>query len=742
MSLAFLAGAAQAVLGLPPQAAARCASPAAVPVFAWTRSDIEVDESAGSVLLVVTNLGSRLAATLDYKVWPATATAGNPDADFALPPEPPLVFLDGQSASSITIPILDDAQHEATEYFMVNLVSASCGGITNTPLAIVWILDNDEATTNSLTQIVPPGPLPPLGALQVHLEPPSARGQWRFAWENHWRDGGLVVGGLPRGNYAVVFKPVSAYREPLDTILPVLAEVTNDYSFQYTNTSPPQLGSLTVTLEPPMLATNADLAQRAQWQLEGETAWRDSGASLHALPAQGYAVHFKHVPNWWEPSPHHVSVAANRDNQLVARYYVAGQAQGIEPVPLDFETDVLTSYERSLPYACAGQILSDVGWASGFVVRERVVLTAAHAVFNDVTLSFVPEVKWFFQRHAGTYEPPPLLARGWFVLSGYAAQRTAEATPGIASVASQNLDVATLFFLEPAGRGGYGGYLVSSRAPGQWLFSSTLHTLIGYPMDLVSETNRGKLHATPIQSLSFQQIQNQVFSARTLKNYPGCVGSPLCLQEDDDIFYPAAILVGGEPQVMLRAIGSNVVALINAADYASHQSQHSTGGGPYLWGSGLEFSSLAYGFLDIRFRPPELEGGGGAYRFLEDTNFTIYTANTNRFACLAKECYTLEFLPVAGYLAPVGRHVQLGAGESNVVVGCYRAWGSNHFDASGRLWAVGTSGSVYRVEHADALPPARGWTLVQRFMLTNRAHVVTNALPAAGAGFYRAVLEP
>jgi hypothetical protein len=47
------------------------------------------------------------------------------------------------------------------------------------------------------------------------------------------------------------------------------------------------------------------------------------------------------------------------------------------------------------------------------------VLTAAHVVFNDETLSFVGEVNWFFQKHAGDFDPKPSKARG--VAAGNAA---------------------------------------------------------------------------------------------------------------------------------------------------------------------------------------------------------------------------------------------------------------------------------------------------------------------------------
>ena len=70
-----------------------------------------------------------------------------------------------------------------------------------------------------------------------------------------------------------------------------------------------------------------------------------------------------------------------------------------------------------------------------------VVLTAAHVVFDDRALTYLPAsgVKWFFQRHAGVYEPAPQTPRGWVVLGGYAAQRTADATPGVTAGAPRGV---------------------------------------------------------------------------------------------------------------------------------------------------------------------------------------------------------------------------------------------------------------------------------------------------------------
>ena len=76
----------------------------------------------------------------------------------------------------------------------------------------------------------------------------------------------------------------------------------------------------------------------------------------------------------------------------------------------------------------------------------------------------MPGVRWFFQYESGEFETPAQIPRGSYVLSGYAAQRAVDNSPGAASTASRELDAAALYFYEPTARGGQSGYLGSNSA--------------------------------------------------------------------------------------------------------------------------------------------------------------------------------------------------------------------------------------------------------------------------------------
>ena len=49
------------------------------------------------------------------------------------------------------------------------------------------------------------------------------------------------------------------------------------------------------------------------------------------------------------------------------------------------------------------------------MVKQRVVATAAHVVWDDGTLSAATGLQWLFQRDKGTCEPKPQIPRGLYV---------------------------------------------------------------------------------------------------------------------------------------------------------------------------------------------------------------------------------------------------------------------------------------------------------------------------------------
>ena len=240
---------------------------------------------------------------------------------------------------------------------------------------------------------------------------------------------------------------------------------------------------------------------------------------------------------------------------------------------------------------------TDVGYGSGVAVETNVVLTAAHLVFNDQTLSFVSQAYWFYQQETGVFAPDPLPARGFYVLSGYAAQRTNDVLGGLgpdqSSPQSRNMDVAALYFQTPAANGGYGGFLPSDATPNPWLASTAEKLLTGYPVDGsqfgISTITNGVMYETGPQTTPFglatdPVADQQVYTAPWLLSYPGNSGGPLYVQYDG-YYYPAGVYLGSlyngtVPYASaVRAIDSNVVNLVNLAASLGDTGTNYSGGG-------------------------------------------------------------------------------------------------------------------------------------------------------------------
>ena len=219
----------------------------------------------------------------------------------------------------------------------------------------------------------------------------------------------------------------------------------------------PKTGSLIVNLSPAAVASAAVLTQRGQWRRKGESLWRDSGSVQTNLNEGAHALEFKPADGYAKPSDLTVNIVANKSSAYSATYVVSETAPGLPPTVVPASSVDSTTF----PYAFDGQISTEAGSGSGFVMKEPVVLTAAHVVYDDSKFDFAKQVRWYFQRYRNAFEPTSQKPRGWYVSDSYSSQRRLENTPGVSSPRVKNLDAAALYFTTPAGRGGYGGYLAS-----------------------------------------------------------------------------------------------------------------------------------------------------------------------------------------------------------------------------------------------------------------------------------------
>lgn len=543
-----------------------------------------------------------------------------------------------------------------------DVVISNAGGTATSAAAVLSVNNLAEFTQQA------PGPLPDVsGFVVVNLLPPDLAGRaWRFVGEQQWRDSGVPVSGLAVGNREIEFRPVPGFLHPLREPVSLLGGQALVVEREYFNSGTGESGSLGVTLLPASI-TGAGLpvGSRAQWRLlgEGDNAWRNSGVALPGLSPGVYLVECRDVDNFTTPRPKSVSVVANQTNLTTATYFLADAPVGQQPAVVGF--DAINAAGPN-PLKFVGQLRSDSGSGTGFVVRRRVVATAAHVVFDDGTLSTVTSLQWLFQRDRGSYEPVPQIPRGSYILSGYAQQRAADNSPGASSAASQNLDVAAVwFFEEDAARGGFAGFLASDDADNEWLLSSRLKTLVGYPLDDTPLANQGRLHATPIGNFTFTKASNRVYLTSDITSRGGNSGGPLCVQYDDGNFFPAAVYLGGTTQTRVRVIDSDVITIFDSAEESSNTGQNSANGGIPQGNSPL--SAPAPGTITVNIEPASARNAGAGWRI--GTGTFLNGGQSRSF--LSPGGYSVNFKAITGFSTPANRSVTVTANNTTTITVTY-----------------------------------------------------------------------
>ena len=538
--------------------------------------------------------------------------------------------------------VLDNLPQGTTYYYRIR--GTSLGGAGTSAVGSFQL-----ATLSGVTQVFPGSAPEAQGYVYVTLNPASIASGWRFVGEQQWRASGVPVGGLATGDRMIEFRPVPGYiQPPQETVGVVSGEAATVLDRTYYQASGGGSGGLTVTLKPDSLVADTVPADtRAQWRLLGEddAHWRDSGTILAGLPSGNYLIECKPVAGRTTPPATTSSVQEGHTAAPTITYFLADAIAGTSPSLVPFET---VTTDQSKPYAYVGQIRSDVGSSSGFVVKQRVVATAGHVVFDDGTLSTATGLQWLFQRHQGTYEPKPQIPRGFYIFDGYAAQRSSDNTPGSSSPKSQNLDAAGMYFLEDAGRGGYGGFLASDLDNNEFILSSAQKMLVGYPVDGVSASNQGRMYATPAANATFAKAYGHTYTTASIRSSGGGSGGPLCIQYQDGAWYPAAIYLGGSGQTVVRSIDSQIIDLFNRAETSGNGGDNNTGGGITHTGVGGSSNPVPTGSLQVLIEPAAARAVG-AWRLTPETT---WRASGTQKSGLSPGCYILEFVPISGYPSP------------------------------------------------------------------------------------------
>jgi sugar lactone lactonase YvrE len=648
-----------------------------------------------------------------------------------------------------------DGAGSAARFFLPRGVAADNAGN-------VYVADTDDSTIRKgvFTAYMATNPVPYTqpamnSSLTVTLLPPEANGQWRFPWEVAWRTNGQTASNLVAGEYPIEFRAIPGW-----IVIPLTAPVglTNNQSASITNQYYPTLstvdtnngGTLTVTLGP-------NPPGGAGWGFLGNSPpWYPSGYSTN-LVAGTYLIDFAPVSGRVTPPNLSVQVQAGLTTLLDENYLLAQSAPGgallPTPVPPANISD-LTDY----PFGFNGRLESDVGYGSGVAVQAYVVLTAAHLVFNDQTLSYVSQAYWYFQEEANVFEPDPLLSRGSYVLSGYAAQRTNDLrvyAPDTSTPQSRNLDVAALYFLSPVAGpgGGYGGYLPSDASPNPWLTGTSLKMLVGYPVDGSQFENTtivpGEMYQTdpqpyPLTLATDPVADQQVYTASWFLSYPGNSGGPLYVQYNG-YYYPAGVYLGSlyngtTPYASaVRAIDSDVVNLITNAAILGDTGTNYAGGGVITFIPNQAISTNHPGYLQFQLAPPAAVLAGAAWELQGDPAWS--TATNYVRAVTTTNTIVVEFKLTAGWNLPTNQTVTVEPGQTATPTAFYTV--TNPVLVAGYsvgLGITGTTGTVYQLERRTNLTSGSWLPVSTNTILTTGFNLLLPQPATNGnAFFYRAV---
>jgi hypothetical protein len=368
-------------------------------------------------------------------------------------------------------------------------------------------------------------------------------------------------------------------------------------------------------------------------------------------------------------------------------------------------------------------------------------------------------VYWYLRRETGSFEPEPMAARGWYVLGGYAAQRTNDMqiyAPEGSTPQSRNLDVAALYFPSPVAGGGYGGYLPSDTAPNPWLTGTSQKLLVGYPVDgsVLGDASivPGMMYQVGPQpyalGLAAEPLANQqVYLAPWFLSYPGNSGGPLYAQYNG-YYYPAGVYLGtlysgvAPYASLVHGIDSNVVNLITWAQACGDSGTNGTGGGviTITVGSGGG-GNLAY--LQVNLGPPEAVNAGAAWRLQGTSDWGTNAPFTITISQGASA--TLEFKPIPGWDLPPTQTLTLTAGELRTASAAYTPLPVS-FSAARVLpgggvaiTLQGAAGRVYSIlGSTNLLKPLTNWTEVLRLTNTTGQATFTNPPPLLRRQYYRA----
>lgn len=636
------------------------------PTFSLATSRIVVSESNEVVNITVRKLEGP-AGTVTY----FTTTNGlteSPNTTVGLPAifdqgdfrsvTNTLNMPEGANETNVTVSLVNDQFRRTPPDRMFRLqlaVVADKAELAEPSFADIIIQDDDPPQGDPAISS-PPKRRPDTGWLQVRTTPTNTLGGWRIPWELDWRDSGASFGPLEPGPWPVEFLPSKGFSEPLLMETNVVSGPSaSPTRASGTYEADPLGGRGYGALRVELAFSDGKARPGGRWQrLDDDDAehWYEKSEVALSVPAGRHVLLFEDVEGFERPAKRLVDVIGNSGGisitSVVRVFYEQKEtkAKNLQsPVP-----DDLGALDIS-PYQFCGQLVSEAGFASGILVRPRVVLTAAHVLFQPGATSPVTRVQWLFQRQRRVFEPLPVEAAGWYIHPGYIAARAKEEYPNGLSPAARELDVAAIYFAETR-RGGYSGYLISENGFDQWLKNQDPKSFVGYPV-----ASSGMLHEAltrvSITNLPPSSSRN-VFVTDGFGGLPGSSGGPLCLNTAGN-WVPLAVYLGQAAEsAIFRTIDGIAAELIRQAEESAATGQNHTGGGiPFV----VEKSKSGARNLKVFLTPAAIKAGiGWRIKGGEDV-IPILAPEGMRGLPIGK--WTIEFTAKPGFNAPEAKTITI-----------------------------------------------------------------------------------
>ncbi|MBI4658527.1 MAG: hypothetical protein HY735_06710 [Verrucomicrobia bacterium] len=708
-------------------------------VFRFSQDLFRADENAHVLRIPVLKSGAK-PASVSYSVTGGTAEPGR---DYLLE-QGRMDFAAKEESREIQVKLLDDLVLDGPRQLTIELSLPSNGTTLGTPnRTIIEIRDDEEPLTpTSFAMLREPLPRSGLGAVRVSIEPNGLPGAaWRLPWDLSWHSSGHTLSNLDVGLYVIQFRAVANFVQPNAIIAPVQDRLTTSRTVRYTSAlSAVTTGNLIVRLGPD------EALPGVGWRLRGDSEFQASGFRLaDLLSGTNHILEFRSTNGWYTPAPRFVTILPNAENVVTAFYEPASPlAPGTripQTVPRFVEIGEALNETLRRPLVFVGQLRSKAGFGSGIAVRKKVVLTAAHVLFDEETTNFVESVDWLPELHVGEYESRPIRAQGWYVFEKYLRQRRLEREEGkpswVATRASQQWDIAAIYFDQQIARNGGSGFLLSDALDNEWILGNSEKLLAGYPM---GRNEDGKLFVTEARQYRFVNDGNQLFSTSEISSFPGNSGGPLCVLYTNSLtYFPAAVYLGTADKLsVFRSIDSQAAELIMRAASSADLGTNFTGGGVLVFNTAVAGARFGIQKLTVRLEPQEAVAAGAGWRVSEKGGaFTSLPEATTDL--VSGTNYTVEFKSVPGWLTPTNFPVNLPEGQDAGLTVTYESTTPVLTATGNGIFVSGPVGKVVEIEFTPVLGPAAAWTKVQTVTLeVNPVLAIGPPWPTDSAGYYRA----